>query len=250
MARKERIVGWGSAFVLLAAAAGASQVAEEQNRKESRDHYQIGQAHMRSEEWDKAEAEFKESIKLDPLFTLAHYSLGQVYMNTRAYPQAVRAFTGCKEAFKQAAALGSVDKGVAEHQLDQDIRDLRDTINAYTSGAVKSNQPNNMVLRLESRIAELERMRRRGSVSTDMPAEFSLALGSAHLRNGQLAEAEREYQEAVKVNPKMGEAYNNLAVVYMSTGRLAEAENAVKQAEKAGFKVHPQLKKDIASKKG
>jgi Flp pilus assembly protein TadD len=107
-----------------------------------------------------------------------------------------------------------------------------------------------MVLKLESRVAELERMRKRGTVSTDVPAEFSLALGSAYLRSGKLPEAEREYVEAVKVNPKMGEAYNNLAVVYLNTGRINEAENAVKQAEKAGFKVHPQLKKDIAARKG
>jgi tetratricopeptide (TPR) repeat protein len=170
-------------------------------------------------------------------------------MNTRAYPSAVVAFTGCKQAFKQLAALGTVDKGVAEHQLDQEIRDLRDTINGYQSGTFKTDQPNNMVLKLESRVAELERMRKRGTVSTEVPAEFSLALGSAYLRSGKLPEAEHEYLEAVKVNPKMGEAYNNLAVVYMNTGRINEAESAVKQAEKAGFKVHPQLKKDIAAKK-
>ena len=237
-------------LLLLAGRLQASQLADEQNRKEARDHYALGQAHMRSESWDRAEAEFRKAIQLDPLFTLAHYSLGQVHMNTRSYASAVVAFTGCKEAFKQLAALGAMDSGVAEHQLDQEIRDLRDTINLYQSGTVHTNQPNNMVLKLESRVAELERMRKRGTVSTDVPAEFSLALGSAYLRSGKLPEAEREYVEAVKVNPKMGEAYNNLAVVYLNTGRINEAENAVKQAEKAGFKVHPQLKKDIAARKG
>jgi Tfp pilus assembly protein PilF len=247
--RIARILAGAACALSLASGPAASQTVDEQHHKESRELYQLGQAHMQSEEWDQAEAAFKRSIQLDPLFTLAHYSLGQVYMNTRVYPRAVQAFTACKEAFKQQTALGSVDKDVGEHQLDQEIRDLKDTINLYQSGTVHTDQPQNAVLKLESRVAELERMRRRGTISTDVPAEFSLALGSAYLRNGQLPEAEREYLEAVRVNPKLGEAWNNLAVVYMSTSRLVEAENAVKQAEKAGFKVHPQLKKDIAARK-
>jgi hypothetical protein len=40
-----------------------------------------------------------------------------------------------------------------------------------------------------------------------------------------------------------------LAVVYLETGRLADAERSVAAAEKAGFKVHPQLKQDIKDRK-
>jgi Flp pilus assembly protein TadD len=54
-----------------------------------------------------------------------------------------------------------------------------------------------------------------------------------------------EWQAAVQANPKLGEAHNNLAVLYMMSGKKAEAESSVKAAEKAGFKVNPQLKDDI-----
>jgi hypothetical protein len=43
----------------------------------------------------------------------------------------------------------------------------------------------------------------------------------------------------------MGEAHNNVAVVYMLTGRLDEAKAEVKLAEKAGFKVNPKFKEDL-----
>ena len=49
--------------------------------------------------------------------------------------------------------------------------------------------------------------------------------------------------------PSLGEAHNNLAVVYMLTGRIREAEAAVEKAEAAGFRVNPQLKKDIKARK-
>ena len=49
----------------------------------------------------------------------------------------------------------------------------------------------------------------------------------------------------VNVNPKYGEAHNNLAVIYMQTGRLIEAEQEMKLAEKNGFNVNPQFKSDL-----
>ena len=70
-------------------------------------------------------------------------------------------------------------------------------------------------------------------------------IGSAYLRSGQLPEAERSYLEATQDDPKMGSAYNNLAVVYMMTGRKKEAEEAVRTAERVGFRVNPGLKDDI-----
>ena len=62
-----------------------------------------------------------------------------------------------------------------------------------------------------------------------------------------LTDAEREYKAAVEVDPAFGEAHNNLAVVYLVTGRSAEADAELKAAEKAGFRVNPRLKDDIAA---
>jgi len=57
--------------------------------------------------------------------------------------------------------------------------------------------------------------------------------------------APHERAVAVEVNPKYGEAHNNLAVIYMQTGRLTEAEQEMKLAEKNGFGVNPQFKTDL-----
>jgi len=232
-----------------AAAAAAGHVADKPQRQEALEHYRAGQAHMRAEAWAEAEREFKTAIKLDPLLTLAHYGLGQTYMYTRRYPDAVGAFTACNDAYGQLAALQLTDSVLADQRRDEEIRELRNTIRAYESGQIKSAQAQNAVLRLESRLQELERQRQRGPSTAEVPAEFSLALGSAYFRSEKLADAEREYGAALKVNPKLGEAYNNLAVVYLLTGRFDEAEKAVGRAEKAGFKVNPQLKKDIEARK-
>jgi hypothetical protein len=41
-----------------------------------------------------------------------------------------------------------------------------------------------------------------------------------------LADAEREWLEAVRIKPTFGEAHNNLAAMYLMTGRPQEAEKS------------------------
>jgi Flp pilus assembly protein TadD len=82
----------------------------------------------------------------------------------------------------------------------------------------------------------------------EAPPGVALALGSAYLRSGKLSEAETEYLVALAANPKMGEAHNNLAYVYMVTGRLDEAQRSLKMAEKSGYRVHPEFKAELKQK--
>jgi tetratricopeptide (TPR) repeat protein len=236
---------------VVASAAAAADVTEAAHR-EALEHYRAGQGFMYAESWPEAEREFRAAIGLDPLLVLAHYSLGQTYMSMKEYPKAVIAFTGARDAFRQGAALAAIDQVKADQRRDEEIRELRAGIRMYQSARPGSvQQPENAILRLESRIKELETFKQKGaSGALDVPAEFSLALGSAYFRTGSLPDAQREYEAAVKVRPKFGEAHNNLAVVYMLQGKLPEAEVHVQAAEKAGFHVNPQLKVDLAKRKG
>jgi Tfp pilus assembly protein PilF len=118
--------------------------------------------------------------------------------------------------------------------------------------APQTQQTLDTIRQLEERRRQLQENIKQGNditVDTTVPAYVSLSLGSAYFRSGNLAEAEKYYREAIATDPKAGEAHNNLAVVYLETGRASEAEKEVQAAEKAGFKVHPQLKADIQAAK-
>jgi Flp pilus assembly protein TadD len=201
---------------------------------------------MRQETFEEAASEFRAATHLDPLFVLAHYSLGQALMALKRYPDAVSAFLDCRTAVEQFGALRQRDRAAAERRITDEVRELKDHITAIQSGRIKTASGNATILSLEERIRVLEDARLRGAEDRGLvPAEFSLALGSAYFRNGQVREAEREYKAAIAVNPKLGAAHNNLAAIYLMAGRLDEAEQAVKRAEKSGFKVDPRLKQDI-----
>ena len=99
-------------------------------------------------------------------------------------------------------------------------------------------------------IKTLQSLRNRGSDGTlPVPHWLSFALGSAYFRAGDVAKAEQEYRAALAQKPDLGEGHLNLAVVCMLTGRLDEADREVALAEKAGVKVPPGLKADIAKRR-
>ena len=242
------------AVPILLACAGATyaQTGDELSRRQALERYRVGQELLTAERYEQAAAEFTAAIKLDPLLTLAHYGLGQSYMGLKRYASAILAFTGCKEAYAALANMRQTNAFETDRRMDDEIRELRESVNAARTGKIKGAGENSVIVyQLEKRLDDLERMRQnrlRGE-EHQPPAELSLALGSAYYRNRQPQDAEREWLLAVKGNPKLGEAHNNLAALYLVTGRKKEAEEAVKAAERARFRVHPQLKADIQKMK-
>jgi tetratricopeptide (TPR) repeat protein len=235
-------------FVVALVSVPAAQVVSDRNQRDALQHYRAGEEAMHGERLDVAEREFRESVKLDPLLHLAHYGLGQVFMKTKRFPLAVLAYLDARAAFRAGAARALQDETAYQRQLDDQIRALEDAKRSFEGNGPRAKVPdvNSTLLRIDTQINQLRNQRRR---NPDKPAEvpgwISLALGSAYFRTDAMADAEREYREASKVEPRLGEAHNNLAVVLMLTGRLEEAEREMKTAEKAGFRVSPQFKEDL-----
>jgi tetratricopeptide (TPR) repeat protein len=235
------------AVIMLPAPAAGQQLADELTRREALQHYRTGQEFLSAERFEDAATAFQKAIDTDRLLALAHYGLGQSYMALRRYASAVAAYRGCRDAYVTLAGLAQSDAVTVDRQRQEEIRELRESIRLFQSGTIKTGTPDRTIhiVKLESRIRDLERMQQRGLTVLPVPAEVSLALGSAHFRNGDAVDAEREWKAAVGVNPRLGEAHNNLAALYALSGRKREAEAAVRAAERAGFRVHPQLKEDI-----
>lgn len=212
--------------------------------------YRLGFDHLRAEAFDEAAKAFSDAVQIDPAFEMGFYMLGRVHLTQKRFVQAVGALA-------EARRLYALDAGRQFSNSQEAQRHRRETIleiDEYLR-QLQSARPTPQVLeqmrQLNDRKRQLLDIVSRGNnmtIELAVPAYVSLSLGSAYFRSGKLAEAEKAYAEAVKADPRAGEAHNNLAVVYFETGRYREADQAVKHAEKAGVKVHPQLKADIAAK--
>lgn len=227
------------------AATAAAQRTDEIGRRQAWERYRAGQELLLAERFDEAEREFSAAIELDPLIAPAHYGLGQTFMARKRYTSAIQAFLECREAYLEIGSLQQRGAFDADRRLVEEMQQLRDSITRVRSGRVKNAGPA-LQQQLEARLDELERLRgTKVGQRVEAPAEIALALGSAYFRNGALQDAEREWAASVSANSRLGEAHNNLAVIYMMTGRKTQAQDALRAAERANFRVNPQLRRDI-----
>lgn len=238
-------------IMLLASVSTAGAQSADRERQQAVEYLKRGQELFRAERFEEARAAFTNATKLDPLLELAHYGLGQVEMATKHYPDAVRAYTACREAFLSNVAQELTESTIVERRIQDQIQGLKDTVLALSSGRVRTQNTVATIGRLNAQIHELEARRRRTSdTPPPIPTWISIALGSAYFRTEAMADAEREYRAALDTDPKLGEGHNNLAVVLMLTGRYDEAERAVRAAEENGFQVSPEFKADLRRRKG
>ena len=236
---------WPSAIAVLATVLAAApvlqgQLADAPSHQEALELFRAGQEFLSAEQFDRAADAFSKSVGRDRLLSIAHYGLGQSYMNLRRYASAAKAYKDCIESMRTLHLLQESGRFEVDRRREDEIRELKTVLNQSTRGT-----PGPTVLVLEQRLRDLEAQRRSIGAPFQPPAEVLLALGSAYFRNGESAGAEANWKAAIDVNPKYGEAHNNIAVIYMQTGRLAEAEQEVKLAEKNGFRVNPQFKTDL-----
>ena len=238
-------------LIALASAAAAPAPAQPGALDRANDHFKAGMTALAGERYEAAEREFTSAVQIDPLHDAAFYGLGQVYMATRRYPEAVKAYLDSRAAFQAGIAAEKSDAAAMERRIRDQLVALKDygrqlqrmpASTATLAAAIERNRED--IRQLESRLN-----RSTGGAAPTVPAGLSMALGSAYFRTQNLEAAEREYLEAIKVAPKFGEAHNNLAVVYMLTGRTELAEREVALAEESGFKVNPKLKDDLKSRK-
>jgi tetratricopeptide (TPR) repeat protein len=192
-------------------------------------------------------AEFKAAIELDLLFTLAYYRKGQAHMALREYAQAEQAFVGCREAHENLAGMQLSNREEFERRREDEIQELENEQRLIETGQLSgSRSASKRNTQMAGRVRELQRSRRKGgSEAPAVPAELSVSLGSAYFRQGKMDLAEKEWKTAAIANPKLGEAHNNLAALYLMTARPQDAERELKLAEEVGYQVHPRLKDDI-----
>jgi tetratricopeptide (TPR) repeat protein len=240
-------------MTLCASPLAAQTMQQQQNRELARPLYLQGWDFMQTEAWENAAKAFQAAIDKDPQFEDAYYGLGLADMRLRKVTEALAAYEKCRTLYEASAGQRFSSRQEAQRYRQDRLTELDEVIRQVNLAATNNPQSLTRLRQLQEQRRQLQEvLQRSSSMSIDkaVPAFVYLALGSAHFRLEQWDAAEKEYRAAVNADPKTGEAFNNLAVLYLQTGRFKEADEAVKSAEKAGFKVHPQLKQDIKTKLG
>ena len=238
-------------MVLFAGAAAAQQVSVA-DRDRARTQNRLGWEALRAEKYEQAVKSFQEAIDIRRDYEYAHYGLGRTYLAMRRYADAVTVLEKCKNLYLAQGSRQFTNVQEATRFREDRVVEIDEQIRLLRTGP-QTAQTQDLIRQYETTKRDLQENIRRSqgmTIDATVPSWVSLSLGSAYFRSGRLKEAEGAYVEAVKSDARLGEAHNNLAVVYFETGRIDEALASLESAKKAGVKVNPELEKAIRSRKG
>ena len=236
--------------IVIALISGIAAAQTSVERQRAMPYFKKAWEFMRAESWPEAAKAFQQAIDTDHEYEDAYYGLGLASMRMKKYGDAIPAYVKCRDLYRAQAGKQFTNSQDAQRHRQDRLVEIDEQIRLTQTGP-QSLTSQDRVRQLQDQRRQIQDYISRGNnvtVDNSVPSFVYADLGSAYFRTEQWADAEREYKLALAVQPKSGAVLNNLAVLYLQTGRYQEADDAVKAAEKAGFKVHPQLKQDIKAK--
>ena len=78
-----------------------------------------------------------------------------------------------------------------------------------------------------------------------IPADYHYVHGNVLFKNKNYKDALGEYNEAVKIDPAHGSAYNNMANLYYMSKQYKKALDCLTRAEQKGVEINPELKQAV-----
>jgi len=164
--------------------------------KSSRLHLAIGLANLKMSRNDEAVQAFKRAIELDPEFAQTYAYLGLTRVMVGRYEEGARFY---EQALQRNSDIAVVHYLLADALLKQ-----------TDAGATRIEKSLKRAIDLDANYA---------------PAR--LALGKLHARAGRLPEAVAEFEQVIKLDPNLAEAYYQLGRALNHLKRTAEAQTAL-----------------------
>ena len=206
---------------------------------------------------DMAEKKLLECLNTMPGHADASYLLAQIHLRRKELSLALEAIN---TAEKNYAANARFQNFSHQDYLDR-LRQQREGLEAQrtqierkiqamagSSNPEKGRLEQEVQLFVQS-IREIDRRLNSPVASAiEVPADYFYIHGNVLFQSGSPVGAAAQYREAIRLDPRHGNAYNNLALALFSLGKHREALDYLLQAEAAGVKVNPEFKKAIETK--
>ena len=242
---------WPAFAVVLILQAPAPRPTLSPDLKRAQQHDQRGWTKVDAKDYAGAVREFEAALQIYAEYADALYGLGKARMALKEYDAAARALERARDSYSRSGTQDAEYRLLANRAKEDQLRLLRQRLADLENASGSSGAGTigiSELLNLKQQIRDLQGDRDAGPSTGQprpVPPFISLALGSAYFRLDRLADAERQFREAIAGEPKFGEAHSNLALVCLLAGRPQEAQAHVRIAEEAKFKVHPELKRQI-----
>ncbi|MBC7170710.1 tetratricopeptide repeat protein [Candidatus Bipolaricaulota bacterium] len=209
-------------------------------------HFARAEMYRQAGKWLQAEAEYRQAIEGRPEFVAAHIGHGDVLM-------ALELHSAAAEAYRKALDLQPGNVTVSLKLASAYVKGDQFSLGRPLLDEVLARDPNNATALLllgdlllaegdaQGAIARYDAAYKRG-----LTADALLKLAGAYLAAGQVEEAKKRYEDAIRVFPYRSEGHLGLGDVYVKLGDPDKALASYRQALSRAVAVS--LKETIARK--
>ena len=222
--------------------------------------FEKGHRYFLDGNYERAEKKLRNCLKKMPEHAEASFYLSLVFYNQGDIEKSLEYIEKAKENYKYIIKLKINREQMRILQLQDRKAELQETQkrieqrlpkitgNTEASRREKSKLQGEMG-RIEGMLggidAELRRPMPTVQKGEEIPADYFYRHGNIFFKLKRYQEAREQYHEAVKINPKHGDAYNNLANLSYIDKQYQKALDYLNLAEKNGAKIHPEFKKAV-----
>ena len=186
-------------------------------------HDEIGSLYALQKNWDHAEQEFAEAIRLKPDFAMAHLRLGfvlQAEQKSRAANEWSQAYSLAPEDAQVALAVG---EAFANAGQDEQALPILQRAHELAPGSIDASYQLALVLqrtnRMQDSIPLLKAVVEAQPKNADALINLGLAISQAH----QARDAVPYLQKAIALKPDNVTAHQNLAAAYLQINEVGDA---------------------------
>lgn len=209
-----------------------------QKFKLSKRMFEKGKVYFLKGKYKKAEKSLKECLEGFPRYSQADYLLSQIFYKEEDFSKALEHIEKAKANY---GFMADLLKTTQQKYLD----DLRTRKQALQSNlAALSSQRD--IDEVKKSISDIDaRLNEPLPEASEKSADYCYFHGNIFMKLKKYNNAHAQYIEALKINPKHGNASNNLASLYYMIKKYRKALDYLTQAEANGIKINQEFKKAI-----
>ncbi len=197
----------------------------------------------------RARESLEKCVEVFPKYSEAYFILAQVLYQQKEYAIALDQISNAKTHFKymsnirvstQMEYISTLRE--QSQKLKEVMRELQERLTASSSDATRSRvesaigatkaQLSQIENRLHSPIPNIE----------GLPAEYHYVHGNIFFKLKKFQEAHKQYLETIKIDPRHGNALNNLSNLYFMVKKYDKAKEFMDRAEANGVTVSEKFK--------
>ncbi len=251
----------GIGLVLAAATLAAQVIDQEETQqlsiayKRAQPAFMKGQQLLSKGKLEKAAAKMREALEIMPEHADAHYLLGEILYRQGDFAGAAGEAQTAETNFRLISSLETIVQQIRLGRMKERRQELKDSLPPLEESLsqLRNQKGENAfveVYRVEAQISGIRnqinqidaQMAKPFAEGLGEPAEYHLLHGNARFKLRDFDRALEQYRLAVEINPRCGDAWNNLANIHFIRREHAAALECLEKAESSGARINPEFK--------